>query len=154
MVSYKIRFWKLSILPRKCFYILPKSKIKSISASLSCFVKNLDFTFFEMMFCLIKINTIQLSTDLFVWVVDLFVVKQVMNFWNVKLVLGNTVPYCQKWCPIITPSEKINFGLFAGHILWFPIMIFIKRDININLYTMKFKVEKHVCLPFSKDNIG
>ena len=58
MVSYKIKFWKLSILSWKCFYILPKPKIKSassiISATLwhvqSCVMENLDFAFLKWQF--------------------------------------------------------------------------------------------------------
>ena len=51
-----------------------------------------------------------------------------MNFRNVKLFSGNTAPYRQKWCPAITPSKKIDFGVIAGHASEFTIMIFIKRQ--------------------------
>ena len=87
------------------------------------------FRIFKMIFCSIKINTIQFSTDLFVLGSK---DKQVMNFRNVKLVSGSTAPYCPKWCPVITLSKKVDFGVITRHVSQFPIMIFIKKDISVD----------------------
>ena len=60
-----------------------------------------------------------------------------MNLQNVKLVSGNMAPYRQKWYPIITPLKKNEFGVITGHVSWFPIMIFIKKDLMyayVNLF--------------------
>ena len=68
MVSYNIKFWKLSILSWNCFYILPKSKNKinptnhfSNVMTYSIWLHEKSwFRIFKMIFCSIKINTIYL----------------------------------------------------------------------------------------------
>ena len=73
MASYKIAFWKLSILPWKYFYILPKTKTNLTNhfSNVMMYLILLDrkswFRVFKMIFCSIKINTTQFSTDIFVW---------------------------------------------------------------------------------------
>ena len=69
------------------------------------------------------------------WLLSSLYRLSVMNFRNVKSASGNTAPYRQKWCPVITPSKKIDLGIITGHVSSFLIMIFIKKKTSVLIRT-------------------
>ena len=124
----------MSILPWKCFYILPKTKIKLIlpitSVMLwhiqSCLTENLDFTFLKWYFAWLKsipLNLVltylrQTSTE---------PSKCEIGFRQYSTVLSKMVssnyPFVKKWL----------WGNY-GTSLVIPHHDFYKKDINVNPY--------------------
>ena len=137
MAFYKIKFWKLSILPCKCFHILPKTKTNSISPIISvmlwhipsCLVENLDFMFLKWYFAQLKSNTSQFGSDLCVWLVKMnkYLIFEMWDRFQYSVTLSKMVS-CNY------PFEKKLVWGNCRTCLAILHHDFKKNPINVNLY--------------------